>query len=49
MMGRVTFIQKGTDGFVWSVAIVVSTNASRTFDAQILYWTANKFLLQVDS
>ena len=36
MMGGVTFIQKGTDGFVWSVNIVVSANVWRTFDTDTL-------------
>ena len=31
LMDRVIAIQKGSNGFVWSVNIVVGTNASKTF------------------
>ena len=34
-MGRVIAIQEGNDGFVWSVNIVVGTNASKTFGTRI--------------
>ena len=31
-MDRVIAIQDGDDGFLWSVNIVVGTNASKTFE-----------------
>ena len=48
-MGRVIAIQEGNDGFLWSVNIVVGTNASETFGTQILERPANKLVLLVES
>ena len=48
-MGRVIAIQEGNDCFVWSVNIVVGTNASKTFGTQILERPANKLVLLVES
>ena len=48
-MGRVIAIQKGNDGFVRSVNIVVGTNAWKTFGIQMLKRPANKLVLLVES
>ena len=48
-MGRVIAIQKGNNGFVRSVSIVVGTNASKTFGTQTLDRPANKLVLLVES
>ena len=48
-MGRVIAIQECNDGSVWSVNIVVGTNASKTFGTQILERPANKLVLLVES
>ena len=40
---------EGNDGFVWSVNIVVGTNASKTFGTRILERPANKLVLLVES
>ena len=36
-MGRVIAIQEGSSGFVWSVNIVVGTNASKMFGTLLLF------------
>ena len=47
-MSRVIAIQEGNDGFVWSVNIVVGTNASKTFGTRIFERPANKLVLLVE-
>ena len=48
-MGRVIAIQEGNYSIVWSVNIVVGTNASKTFGTRILERPANKLVLLVES
>ena len=49
-LGRVIAIQEGNNDFVWSVNIVVGTNASKTFETQILEQPpVNKLVLLVES
>ena len=47
-MGRVIAIQEGNYGIVWSINIVVGTNASKTFGTRILERPANKLVLLVE-
>ena len=47
--GRVIAIQNGNNDFVWSANIVVGTNASKIFRAQILKRPANKLVLLFES
>ena len=47
-MGRVIAIQEGNDGLVWSVNIVVGTNASKKFGTRLPERPANLcYLLKV--
>ena len=48
-MGTVITIQKDSDGFVRSVNIVVSTNASKMFGIGIPGRTGNKLVLLFES
>ena len=48
-MGTVITIQKDSDGFVRSVNIVVSTNASKMFEIGIPGQTGNKLVLLFES
>ena len=48
-MGTVITIQRDSDGFVRSVNIVVSTNASKMFEIGIPGQTGNKLVLLFES